>query len=95
MYGSLDAGLIYSNNQLGHSNWQQGSGSLSNTYFGLRASEDLGGGLHVIFTLENGFNLNNGQNGESNTMFNRQAFVGPKSDQFAGSRGLRLHAHAT
>ncbi|MGF6917112.1 putative porin [Paraburkholderia sp. 40] len=82
MYGSLDAGLIYSNNQLGHSNWRQGSGSLSNTYFGLRGNEDLGGGLHAIFTLENGFNLNNGQNGESNTMFNRQAFVGLKSDQF-------------
>src|ERR1700737_5110750 len=74
LYGTLDAGLVYSNNQLGHSNWQQASGSVSNTYFGLRGSEDLGGGLHAIFTLENGFNLNNGQFSESNTMFTRESF---------------------
>ena len=82
LYGTLDAGLVYSNNQGGHSNWQQGSGSVSNTYFGLRGSEDLGGGLHAIFTLENGFNLNNGQDSENGTMFNRQAFVGLQSDQY-------------
>ncbi|NML34631.1 porin [Paraburkholderia antibiotica] len=82
LYGSLDAGVVYSNNQGGHSNWQQGSGSLSNTYFGLRGSEDLGGGLHAIFTLENGFNLSNGHNTESNTLFNRQAFVGLRSNNF-------------
>ncbi len=82
LYGTLDAGLVYSNNQSGHSNWQQGSGSVSNTYFGLRGSEDLGGGLHAIFTLEDGFNLNNGQFSESSAMFNRQAFVGLKSDQY-------------
>jgi general bacterial porin, GBP family len=82
LYGTLDAGLVYSNNQGGHSNWQQGSGTVSDTYFGLRGSEDLGGGLHAIFTLEDGFNLNNGQFTENNTMFNRQAFVGLQSDQF-------------
>lgn len=82
LYGTLDAGLVYSNNQGGHSNWQQGSGTVSDTYFGLRGSEDLGGGLHAIFTLEDGFNLNNGQFTESDTMFNRQAFVGLQSDQY-------------
>jgi predicted porin len=82
LYGTLDAGLVYSNNQRGHSNWQQGSGTVSDTYFGLRGSEDLGGGLHAIFTLEDGFNLNSGKFTESNTMFNRQAFVGLQSDQY-------------
>ncbi len=82
LYGTLDAGLVYTNNQAGHSNWQQGSGSVSDTYFGLRGSEDLGGGLHAIFTLESGFNLNNGSFSENNTMFNRQAYVGLKSDQY-------------
>lgn len=81
LYGTLDAGLVYSNNQLGHSNWQQGSGSVSNTYFGLRGDEDLGGGLHAIFKLENGFNLNNGQFVENGSIFNRQAYVGLRSDQ--------------
>ncbi|WP_250455274.1 porin [Caballeronia sp. ATUFL_M2_KS44] len=81
LYGMLDAGLVYTNNSAGHSNWQQGSGSVSDTYFGLRGSEDLGGGLHALFRLESGFDLNNGGfNG--NGMFNRQAYVGLKSDQF-------------
>ncbi|MGH8781979.1 porin [Paraburkholderia sp.] len=82
LYGTLDAGLVYSNNQGGHSNYQQGSGSVSNTYFGLRGNEDLGGGLHAIFTLESGFNLNNGKFSEDNTIFNRQAYVGLQSDRF-------------
>jgi GBP family porin len=82
LYGTLDAGLVFANNQGGHSNWQQGSGSVSNTYFGLRGSEDLGSGLHAIFTLESGFNLNNGQFSENNTIFNRQAFVGLQSNQY-------------
>lgn len=82
LYGTLDAGLVYTNNQGGHNNWQQGSGTVSDTYFGLRGSEDLGGGLHAIFTLEDGFNLNSGKFTESNTMFNRQAFVGLQSDQY-------------
>jgi general bacterial porin, GBP family len=82
LYGTLDAGLVFANNQGGHSNWQQGSGSVSNTYFGLRGSEDLGSGLHAIFTLESGFNLNNGNFSENNTMFNRQAFVGLQSNQY-------------
>jgi GBP family porin len=82
LYGTLDAGLVFSNNQLGHSNFQQGSGSVSNTLFGVRGNEDLGGGLHAIFTLESGFNLNNGAFKENGTMFNRQAYVGLKSDQY-------------
>ncbi|MGF6469595.1 hypothetical protein QFZ89_004818 [Paraburkholderia youngii] len=40
LYGSLDSGLVYSNSQGGHSSWQQGSGSLSNTCFGPRGSEE-------------------------------------------------------
>ncbi|QGZ64398.1 porin [Paraburkholderia acidisoli] len=82
LYGSLDAGLVYANNAGGHSLWAQGSGALSNDYFGLRGSEDLGGGTRAIFTLESGFNLNNGgyKNGDSG--FNRQAYVGLQNDQF-------------
>lgn len=82
LYGSLDAGIVYANNAGGHAAWNQGSGALSNTYFGLKGSEDLGGGLHAIFKLENGFNLNNGRDTEAGSMFNRQAYVGLESDQY-------------
>src|ERR1700736_3290634 len=54
LYGVIDTGLIYSNNQGGHSNWQETSAATENTVFGLKGSEDLGGGLHAIFKLENG-----------------------------------------
>ena len=64
LYGVIDAGLVYTNNQGGHSNFQQISSATENTVFGLKGSEDLGAGLHAIFKLENGFNLNNG------TLFN-------------------------
>lgn len=81
LYGSLDAGILYVNNAGGHASWLQNSGSLSNTYFGLRGTEDLGRGLAVVFTLESGFNLNNGSyRGE--TGFNRKAYVGLKSDRY-------------
>ncbi|EKS69449.1 MULTISPECIES: porin [Caballeronia] len=82
LYGTLDAGLVYTNNAGGHNNWQQGSGAVSDTYFGLKGSEDLGGGLHALFKLESGFNLNNGRYTENSTMFNRQAYVGLQHDQF-------------
>src|ERR1700733_9731404 len=82
LYGTLDAGIVYANNEHGGSNWQQASGAVSDTYFGLRGSEDLGGGLHAIFTLESGFNVNSCKFYESNTLFNRQAFVGLQSAQY-------------
>ncbi|MDR5837708.1 porin [Caballeronia sp. LZ034LL] len=82
LYGTLDAGLVFANNEHGHSNWGEGSGSLSDTYFGLKGVEDLGGGLHALFKLESGFNINNGRYTESSTMFNRQAYVGLQHDQY-------------
>ena len=50
--------------------------------FGLRGSEDLGGGLKAIFTLESGFNIGNGKFANNSGMFNRQSFVGLSSAQF-------------
>jgi GBP family porin len=88
LYGSLDAGVMYSNNQInpqtkqGGQNFQETTNALSYTYFGLNGNEDLGGGLHAIFKLEEGFGLNNGAQAQASTMFNRQAYVGLQSDQY-------------
>jgi GBP family porin len=82
LYGLIDAGITYTNNQGGHSNWQETSGSVNGSRWGLRGSEDLGGGLKAIFTLENGFNIANGNLGQNSREFGRQAFVGLASDQF-------------
>jgi general bacterial porin, GBP family len=81
LYGSLDEGLLYVNNWQGHSNWLVHSGTLSNTYFGLRGAEDLGGGNKAIFRLESGFDLTNG-NLSGDGLFNRQAYVGLQSRDY-------------
>ncbi|KIG04176.1 porin [Caballeronia concitans] len=82
LYGLIDAGITYTNNQNGHSNWKATSGSVNGSRWGLRGAEDLGGGLKAIFTLENGFNIMNGTNGQGGREFGRQAFVGLSSNQF-------------
>ncbi|RQH05086.1 porin [Paraburkholderia dinghuensis] len=88
LYGSLDAGIAYVNNAGGNSVWAQSSGLLSNTFFGLKGAEDLGGGTKAVFKLESGFNLNNGAvspgyfTGNSSGLFTRQAYVGLQNDQY-------------
>ena len=80
LYGFVDAGLVYVNNQSGHSNVETITGQTSGSRWGLRGSEDLGGGLKAIFTLENGFDTSNGKLLQGGREFGRQAFVGLSSD---------------
>ncbi|NPT36708.1 porin [Paraburkholderia xenovorans] len=82
LYGFIDAGLVYVNNQSGHSNVQMVTGQTNGSRWGLRGSEDLGGGLKAIFTLENGFDPSNGKLLQNGREFGRQAFVGLSSDRW-------------
>ncbi|HZZ09626.1 MAG TPA: porin [Paraburkholderia sp.] len=82
LYGLLDAGLTYTSNVNHGSQWSAGNGGINQSMFGLRGSEDLGGGLKAIFTLESGFDLGNGKFANNGGMFNRQSFVGLSSAQF-------------
>jgi GBP family porin len=82
LYGLIDTGIVYTNNQGGGSAWQMQSSMLSNEVWGLKGSEDLGGNLHAIFRLENGFNIQNGKNTYAGSMFGRQAYVGLQSDTY-------------
>jgi predicted porin len=54
---------------------------LNGNRWGLRGSEDLGGGLSAIFNLESGFTIDDGAQAQS-TLFGRRANVG-----FAGTFG--------
>lgn len=83
LYGIVDATMIYQNSQTtlgstsgGHSAVKMGSGTWAGSRFGLKGSEDLGGGYKAIFQLESGFNVNNGGQQYTNAMFGRQAWVG-------------------
>lgn len=52
------------------------NGATTNSRWGLRGSEDLGGGLKAIFDLESGVNLQDGSASDSQRIFNRNAYVG-------------------
>ena len=77
IYGVVDAGVSYTDNGAATNSktWALGSGQQSGSRLGFKGSEDLGGGLSAIFTLENGFNLDDGTQGQG-ALFGRQAFVG-------------------
>lgn len=82
LYGFIDSGLAYTNNQLGHSNWQALSNATQNNVFGLKGAEDLGGGLQAVFRLEQGFLANNGAQAFPGDAFGSQAWVGLQSADY-------------
>lgn len=83
LYGLVDGGIGYTqfkNDETKGSKIGTWDGGQSSNRWGLRGSEDLGGGLKAIFTLENGFSLMNGTQSQSGRLFGREAMVGLKSD---------------
>ncbi len=52
------------------------SGGLNGSRWGLRGSEDLGGGLKANFQLESGFNADTGNSADAGRLFNRTSKVG-------------------
>jgi predicted porin len=83
LYGLIDAAV----ERLNHVAPSGGSltrmpsitGSLPSRW-GLRGSEDLGGGLRAIFTLESGFGPDTGGLNQAGRLFGRQAYVGVASN---------------
>jgi len=79
LYGIVDVGLNVNTNSGGQHLYNMSSGVLQGSRFGLRGTEDLGGGLKAIFVLENGFDVTNGTLGQGGLLFGRQAYVGLSS----------------
>ncbi|WP_043288597.1 porin [Paraburkholderia oxyphila] len=79
LYGILDVGIQYTTRADGqHSAVNvQNYGSIP-TIYGLRGTEDLGGGLSAIFELSQSFNMNNGEAWVPNSAFGWQSYVGLK-----------------
>lgn len=89
LYGIVDNGLAWQNSATsvgsrsgGHSVVKMTAGVWAGSRFGLKGSEDLGGGTKTIFTLENGFNSTNGNAQYTGGIFTRQAWVGVTNDRF-------------
>jgi predicted porin len=58
------------------------SGAVNGSRWGMKGSEDLGGGLKANFQLESGFNIDSGSAAQGGLLFGRQSWVG-----FSGSFG--------
>ncbi len=84
LYGTIDNALTYVHNAAGNQNLvslgNNSSGDLSGTRWGIKGTEDLGGGLNAIFQLENGFDPSNGKLNQGGRIFGRQAYVGLTSN---------------
>lgn len=88
LYGIIDAGVEGVNNlRNGGVSLREVSGSLSGSRWGVKGAEGLGGGWTAIFTLENGFSVNDGTLSQStrglgasatttSRIWGRQAFAG-------------------
>lgn len=98
LYGVIDEAIRYQN----HPNSATATGStigmsegaISGNRFGLRGDEDLGGGAHAIFGLENGFNLANGKFDQQGQMFGRFAWVGLSSQPYGTLKIGRQYGNA-
>ncbi|PRG69719.1 porin [Burkholderia multivorans] len=83
LYGLIDAGITYLNSTTAGGAVVQGQdGAISPSRWGLKGSEDLGGGTSAIFTLENGFSIFRGTLGQGGLEFGRQAFVGLANERY-------------
>lgn len=79
LYGVIDTGIEYVNHVGAAGQSVTRMNSLSGTVpsrWGLRGSEDLGGGMKANFALESGFAPDSGVSNQGNRLFGRQAWVG-------------------
>ncbi|WP_019043892.1 porin [Comamonas testosteroni] len=56
------------------------SGVLAGSRWGVRGTEDLGGGLRALYVMEAGLNADTGERGQGGLAFGRQIFVGMGGD---------------
>ncbi|WP_338641216.1 porin [Burkholderia pyrrocinia] len=84
LYGVIDTSIAFVHGNSGQAinSWQMLSGNLQGPRWGLKGTEDLGGGLKAIFQLENGFDVGTGKLNQGGRMFGRQSYVGLDHAQY-------------
>jgi predicted porin len=80
IYGIVDAAIVSERGGVASPSTKLTSGAASASRIGFRGTEELGGGLSAFFTLETGVKIDTGEVDAAGTIFNRQAFVGLKSN---------------
>lgn len=84
LWGALDAGVTMVTNQKGGHTYTMDNGIAMPNLWGLRGTEDLGGGNKAVFELINQFNLGTGAIFPTNGggLFGRNAYVGLANDRY-------------
>ncbi len=84
LYGLIDESFqwVHHANPANDNLYHLAAGNIQGSRWGLKGTEDLGGGLKAIFQLENGFDPNNGRLGQGGRLFGRQAYVGLTHDAY-------------
>ena len=83
LYGSIDSSIGIASQTTGGTDTatgnvglQMGSGSMNGSRWGLKATEDLGGGMSAMVQVESGFSHDTGASAQGGLLFGRQAFIG-------------------
>jgi predicted porin len=76
LYGLVDAGVVSTRTQGAGTVAGVDSGITGGSRWGVRGSEDLGGGLKASFRLESGFESDTGASGQGGRLFGRSSWVG-------------------
>lgn len=93
IYGIVDQSVRYTNHATdsGGNLLQLTNGAITNSRFGFKGEEDLGGGAKAVFRLESGFDPQNGMLNQGGRLFGRYAYVGLSDTQWgtliAGRQG--------
>jgi predicted porin len=76
LYGDFDEYIGYIHSSTGKSITGLNDGAILRSRLGVRGSEDLGNGMQIKYTLEQGLNADTGSGADTSRLFDRQAWIG-------------------
>lgn len=89
LYGVLDLGISQDRGGVAGTATRVTSGMATQSRWGIKGSEELGGGLSAFFVIEGGIHADNGTSTQNNTLFGRTSIVGLRGGFGAVSLGLQ------
>ncbi len=88
-YGVMDLGVSVDRGGIAGTSTRVTSGMATQSRWGFKGSEDLGGGLAAFFVIEGGIHADTGTSTQNNTIFGRNTAVGLRGGFGAVSLGLQ------
>lgn len=88
-YGVMDLGVSQDRGGIAGTSTRVTSGMATQSRWGFRGNEDLGGGLSAFFVIEGGIHADTGGSTQNNTLFGRNTAVGLRGNLGAISAGLQ------